>query len=421
MSANRRDRFTSRLPMLTPPHREGGVGALRVEVRGADETGARVTLIAGIAEMVGTATAATASGYLDAFLNGRAPRRPGSARATIASTRRRSCTRSNASVSGCRSSPGCRVPDPAVTSRRSRPDAPPPWLPRGEIVLVPGRGEFFVRRHVHPDPDAPTVLLLHGWTASADLQFMAAYRALGERFSFVGIDHRGHGRGFRSTQPFELDDVADDAAAVAAQLGITLGHRRRLLDGRPGRAPPRASPPRTRCRSRRAGHGARVAGAAGPNDSSGACCLRWVRRCARGPSRVLLRRGVAYIVPDSSPFAPYRPWMIAETMRNEPRVMMQAGTRAESVRRTSVGAVARRAGGDAGLDPRSPRQAAQAARAGPGAAGDGRRGPDGPPRGDRDARSVRVGDARARVVGCRGHRVGSTPSAMPPCRSNDSI
>lgn len=73
MSANRRDRFTSRLPMLTPPHREGGVGALRVEVRGADSAGARVTLVAGIAEMVGTATAATAAGYLEALLDGDLP------------------------------------------------------------------------------------------------------------------------------------------------------------------------------------------------------------------------------------------------------------------------------------------------------------------------------------------------------------
>ena len=32
VSANRRDRFTAWLPMLSPPHREGGVGAIRVEV-----------------------------------------------------------------------------------------------------------------------------------------------------------------------------------------------------------------------------------------------------------------------------------------------------------------------------------------------------------------------------------------------------
>ncbi len=34
VSATRRDRLTSRLPMLRPPHRDGGPGAVRVEVRG---------------------------------------------------------------------------------------------------------------------------------------------------------------------------------------------------------------------------------------------------------------------------------------------------------------------------------------------------------------------------------------------------
>lgn len=73
VSANRRDRLTSRLPMLTPPHREGGVGALRVEVRGVDDSGSRVSSIAGIAEMVGTAAAATAIGFLEAALTGALP------------------------------------------------------------------------------------------------------------------------------------------------------------------------------------------------------------------------------------------------------------------------------------------------------------------------------------------------------------
>ena len=59
--------------MLTPPHREGGVGALRVEVRGVDDSGARASLIAGIAEMVGTAAAATAMGFLEARLAGTLP------------------------------------------------------------------------------------------------------------------------------------------------------------------------------------------------------------------------------------------------------------------------------------------------------------------------------------------------------------
>jgi len=35
MEANRRDRLTSRLPMLRPPHNDGGPGAVRAEVRGS--------------------------------------------------------------------------------------------------------------------------------------------------------------------------------------------------------------------------------------------------------------------------------------------------------------------------------------------------------------------------------------------------
>jgi len=71
MSANRRDRFTAWLPMLTPPHREGGVGAARVEVRGTDASGARVTAIAGVAELVATATAATAIAFASHLVAGR--------------------------------------------------------------------------------------------------------------------------------------------------------------------------------------------------------------------------------------------------------------------------------------------------------------------------------------------------------------
>lgn len=43
--------------MLSPPHSEGGVGALRLERARNDAFGARVTLVVGIAELIGTATA----------------------------------------------------------------------------------------------------------------------------------------------------------------------------------------------------------------------------------------------------------------------------------------------------------------------------------------------------------------------------
>jgi len=95
-----------------------------------------------------------------------------------------------------------------------------PLLPEARTLVVTGRGELFFRHHRHPDPNAPTVLLLHGWTASADLQFFAAYPALAARCSFIGIDHRGHGRGMRPSVPFTLEDCADDAAALVRALGV---------------------------------------------------------------------------------------------------------------------------------------------------------------------------------------------------------
>jgi saccharopine dehydrogenase-like NADP-dependent oxidoreductase len=61
MSGTRRDRFTARLPMLRPPHSEGGVGAVRVEVRGALESGARETLVAGASVRSGVAAAGVAT------------------------------------------------------------------------------------------------------------------------------------------------------------------------------------------------------------------------------------------------------------------------------------------------------------------------------------------------------------------------
>jgi len=72
ISATRRDRFTARLPMLSPPHREGGVGALRVEARGHDESGARSTRIIGVAELIGTTAAAVAAAFVDHVTSGQA-------------------------------------------------------------------------------------------------------------------------------------------------------------------------------------------------------------------------------------------------------------------------------------------------------------------------------------------------------------
>ena len=72
-SARRRDRFTAWLPMLRPPHQEGGIGALRVEVRGATSGGARHCAVAGVAELVGSAAAATAAAFVTGVADGLLP------------------------------------------------------------------------------------------------------------------------------------------------------------------------------------------------------------------------------------------------------------------------------------------------------------------------------------------------------------
>jgi hypothetical protein len=59
--------------MLSAPHAEGRIGALRVEVRGADATGGRECLVVGVAELVGTATAATAAAFTTMALEGGLP------------------------------------------------------------------------------------------------------------------------------------------------------------------------------------------------------------------------------------------------------------------------------------------------------------------------------------------------------------
>ncbi|MFM8854266.1 MAG: hypothetical protein ACKOGL_13935 [Acidimicrobiaceae bacterium] len=52
VSATRRDRVFARLPMLIPPRAEGGMGGLRVEVRGTKNS-ERVVDVVGVAERVG--------------------------------------------------------------------------------------------------------------------------------------------------------------------------------------------------------------------------------------------------------------------------------------------------------------------------------------------------------------------------------
>jgi pimeloyl-ACP methyl ester carboxylesterase len=111
----------------------------------------------------------------------------------------------------------------AISGHPPRPGTPtapmPPALPPGRAVNLPGRGEVFVRDS-GGTPASPAVLLLHGWTVSADINFFSVYAGLAESYRVIALDQRGHGRGMRSLEPFSLEDCADDAAALLEQLGV---------------------------------------------------------------------------------------------------------------------------------------------------------------------------------------------------------
>jgi 3-oxoadipate enol-lactonase len=92
-------------------------------------------------------------------------------------------------------------------------------LPPGRLIDIPSRGQTFIREIEGPD-NAPTLKLLHGWTATADLNWFTCFEELGKHFNVVALDHRGHGQGIRSRSSFRLADCADDVVALADVLGI---------------------------------------------------------------------------------------------------------------------------------------------------------------------------------------------------------
>lgn len=92
-------------------------------------------------------------------------------------------------------------------------------FPTGHDVELPGRGTTFVREVPGP-PNAPVLIAVHGWTASADLNWYPCYDAFGEHFRVLAPDLRGHSRGLRTRARFRLEDCADDAVAIADEFGV---------------------------------------------------------------------------------------------------------------------------------------------------------------------------------------------------------
>jgi pimeloyl-ACP methyl ester carboxylesterase len=101
-------------------------------------------------------------------------------------------------------------------TRATRSD-PAAHIPRGSRIVLHKRGTTFVRTIKGP-PGAPTVVLLHGWAATAALNWFQAFEPLSEHFRVIAPDMRGHGRGIRSNRRFRLADVAADVAETLQSL-----------------------------------------------------------------------------------------------------------------------------------------------------------------------------------------------------------
>lgn len=84
--------------------------------------------------------------------------------------------------------------------------------------MVARRGEMLVRMGTGA-PGSSCCLLLHGWMATADMNFHPLYPRLAGSVAFAAPDLRGHGRGLLAEGPFTIEDAADDAAALVDDLG----------------------------------------------------------------------------------------------------------------------------------------------------------------------------------------------------------
>lgn len=92
-------------------------------------------------------------------------------------------------------------------------------IPAGRIVELPGRGSTYVTDTPGPQPDSPTVVLLHAVGCTGLLTWFPTVGPLSRRFRVVTLDQRWHGRGIQSER-FDLRDCADDVAALVEVLDL---------------------------------------------------------------------------------------------------------------------------------------------------------------------------------------------------------
>lgn len=211
---------------------------------------------------------------------------------------------------------------PSASSSSPSTRREPPGLPPGRTLDLPGRGPLFARV-AEPGGDRPPVLLLHGWTVTADATFAPTYPALAGSHRVVAPDLRGHGRGLPARRGTRLEDLADDAAALLGALDI---ERVTVVGYSMGGAVAQLLWRR---------HPERVAGlvlcSTAQHFQAGRGLDLWFRgqglvapiaQLWPGPARARLERAVHAKVTDG----PYAEWYRRELLRNHPAGLLHVGS-----------------------------------------------------------------------------------------------
>lgn len=112
----------------------------------------------------------------------------------------------------------------------------------GRTVFV-GRHEFFVREL--GSPDAPPLVLVHGWVYDSLGTWFPVLERLAEHYRVIAVDHRNHGHSARTRGRYTIEQAADEVAAVLdivapgpfAVVGYSMGGMiaQALIRRRPGK------------------------------------------------------------------------------------------------------------------------------------------------------------------------------------------
>ncbi len=105
------------------------------------------------------------------------------------------------------------VSDPPVSSTTAILELPP-------LITLQLPGGSVSYRECSGPPDAPVIVLLHGFLATSGLNWMHAFAPLGRHFRVIAPDLCGHGGDAFERQHFTLEHCADDVAALIAVLEL---------------------------------------------------------------------------------------------------------------------------------------------------------------------------------------------------------